>query len=116
MRGLDTRRHFLHPRTGIGEVLAPAVAAVGLVDACQERRNHLPQFRQHQVGRRAGLSGDRLEQCLSDRDFAKELLATYQKNMEADEIQSTPTFLVNGEKHTGAMSFEDFSAVLDAAL
>ena len=70
----------------------------------------------HQVGRRAGLSAARLEQCLSDRDYAKELLATYQKNREADEIQSTPTFIIGGETHTGALSFDDFSTIVDAAL
>jgi protein-disulfide isomerase len=69
-----------------------------------------------QVGRRAGLPADRLKQCMSDRDFAKELLATYQENSESDEIQSTPTFVIEGEKYTGAMSFEDFSAIVDAAL
>jgi protein-disulfide isomerase len=69
-----------------------------------------------QVGRRAGLPADRLQQCLSDRDFAKELLEDYQENREADEIQSTPTFVINGEKHTGAMSFDDFSTIVDAAL
>lgn len=69
-----------------------------------------------QVGRRAGLPAERLQQCLSDREFAKKLLDTYQDNREADEIQSTPTFVINGEKHSGEMSFEDFSAVLDAAL
>jgi protein-disulfide isomerase len=69
-----------------------------------------------QVGRRAGLPAGRLQQCLSDRDFAKELLEDYQEHREADEIQSTPTFVINGEKHTGAMSFEDFSAIVDAAL
>lgn len=69
-----------------------------------------------QVGRRAGLSAARLEACLSDRDFAKELLAAYQQNMEADEIKSTPTFLIGGEKVTGALSFEEFSGLLDAQL
>jgi protein-disulfide isomerase len=69
-----------------------------------------------QVGRRAGLPAERLQQCLSDREFAKTLLETYQENREADEIQSTPTFVINGENHTGAMNFEDFSAILDAAL
>jgi protein-disulfide isomerase len=69
-----------------------------------------------QVGRRAGLPADRLQQCLSDRDFAKGLLAWYQDNRDADGIQSTPTFVIEGEKHTGAMSFEEFSAILDAAL
>ena len=69
-----------------------------------------------QVGRRAGLTGERLEQCLSDRDFAKELLAEYQANMEADGVKSTPTFIINGEQHTGALGVEDFSALLDAQL
>ena len=69
-----------------------------------------------QVGRRAGLPADRLQQCLSDRDFAKDLLAWYQENRDAHEIQSTPTFVIEGEKHTGAMSFEDFSAIVDEAL
>ena len=70
----------------------------------------------HQVGRRAGLSAERLEQCLSDRDYAKELLAGYQQNMEADNIKSTPTFIIAGEQHTGAMSFDEFSELLDANL
>ncbi len=69
-----------------------------------------------QVGRRAGLPAERLQQCLSDREFAKQLLDTYQDNREADEVQSTPTFVINGEKHSGEMNFEDFSALLDAAL
>ncbi len=69
-----------------------------------------------QVGRRAGLPAERLQQCLSDRDFAKELLEIYQKNRDIDEVQSTPTFVIDGEKHTGEMSFEDFSAIVDAAL
>lgn len=69
-----------------------------------------------QVGRRAGLTGERLEQCLSDRDFAKQLLADYQAHIEADEVKSTPTFIIGDETHTGAMSYEDFSAALDDAL
>lgn len=69
-----------------------------------------------QVGRRAGLPSERLQQCLSDREFAKDLLEAYQQNSEADEIQSTPTFVIDGEKHTGAMDFESFSAILDEEL
>lgn len=70
----------------------------------------------HQIGRRAGLSADRLEQCLSDREFATELLAEYQKHAAEDDIQSTPTFIINGKKHGGAMSYEEFSKLLDAEL
>ena len=69
-----------------------------------------------QIGRRAGLSSSRLAECLSDREYAKALLESYQENREAHDIQSTPTFIIDGEKHTGDMSFEEFSALLDDAL
>ncbi len=69
-----------------------------------------------QVGRRAGLPAERLQQCLSDREYAKTLLEAYQQNRDADDVKSTPTFIINGEAHTGAMNFEEFSALLDQAL
>lgn len=69
-----------------------------------------------QVGRRAGLPAERIQQCLSDREFAKTLLETYQKNRDADGVKSTPTFVIDGEAHAGAMNFEEFSALLDASL
>lgn len=69
----------------------------------------------YQIGHRAGLSTSRLEQCLSDRGYAEELLAAYQKNSAADEVEATPTFIIDGEKHTGAMDFEQFSEILDKA-
>ena len=70
----------------------------------------------HQIGRRAGLSNERLEACLGDRDYARALLDEYKKNAEADEIRSTPTFIINGEKHSGNKSYEEFSAILDGLL
>lgn len=69
-----------------------------------------------QIGRRAGLSQDQLSACLGDRDFAKTLLESYQKNAAEDEIRSTPTFIIGGELHSGSMNFEDFSKIVDAAL
>lgn len=69
-----------------------------------------------QVGRRAGLSGEQLNACLSDRDFAKTLVEAYQTNAKEDEVRSTPTFMINGEQHTGDMRFEQFSEILEKAL
>ena len=69
-----------------------------------------------QIGRRAGLSQEQLNACLSDTDYAKELLAAYQKNAADDGIRSTPSFIINGELHSGNMSFEAFAKLLDAVL
>lgn len=70
----------------------------------------------HQIGRRAGVSSERLAACLSDRDYAKALLADYKKNAAADDVRSTPTFIINGEKATGAMGYEEFAKLIDAKL
>ena len=45
----------------------------------------------------------------------KPLWRGYQKNAEADNISSTPSFIVNG-KNVPNQSYADFSAILDAEL
>jgi protein-disulfide isomerase len=68
------------------------------------------------IARLNGLSNDQIQACLSDEEYAKSLIEWYQKNAEADEVTSTPTFIINGEKHTGNMPFEDFAALIEAEL
>jgi protein-disulfide isomerase len=67
------------------------------------------------LGRTAGLDDAALEACLSDEARAQALVAWFEGNMEADAIQGTPTFIVNGETHQN-MAWEDFQAILDAEL
>lgn len=67
------------------------------------------------IGRLAGLDNDTLEACLQDGDRAQELVAWYQKNAEADRIESTPSFLINGEKYSN-MSYADMKKIIDEAL
>jgi protein-disulfide isomerase len=67
------------------------------------------------IGTLANLSDDRMNACMADQDFANALVRIYQDHARRDGIDSTPTFLVNGEKH-GNMSFEEFSALIDAKL
>ncbi len=68
------------------------------------------------IGRLNGLSADQLDACLSDQDYAKALIEAYQQNSAADDVNSTPTFIINGEKHERNMPFDEFSALVDAAL
>ena len=68
------------------------------------------------IGRLNGLSSEAMDQCLSDQDFAKELIANYQRTAQEDNVQSTPTFIINGEKITGSRTYADFSAVVDKHL
>ena len=67
------------------------------------------------IGRQAGLENAAMEACVQDQAWAEALVAEFQKNMESDEVQGTPTFFINGEKEQN-MGYEDFAKKLDAAL
>jgi protein-disulfide isomerase len=68
------------------------------------------------IGRLNGLSNDQLDACLADQDYAKALVEAYHKNAEADDVKSTPTFIINGEITSGNLQFEEISALVDAHL
>ncbi|MCV6597852.1 MAG: DsbA family protein, partial [Mangrovicoccus sp.] len=67
------------------------------------------------IGKTAGLPEDQLEACLADNDNAQALVAWYQENAQADGIDSTPTFIINGETYSN-MGYEEFAKILDAKL
>jgi protein-disulfide isomerase len=68
------------------------------------------------IGRLNGLSNSQLDACLTDQDYAKALVEAFQKTSTADDVKSTPTFIINGEKHAGNLPFAEFSALVDAHL
>ncbi|EYD74676.1 Periplasmic thiol:disulfide interchange protein DsbA [Rubellimicrobium mesophilum DSM 19309] len=68
------------------------------------------------LGLSAGLGQDQLDACLKDETQAQSLVAWYQSNAETDGIDSTPTFLINGEKHSGEMPYDEFKGYVDAQL
>ncbi|MCA1335696.1 Disulfide bond formation protein D precursor [Pseudooceanicola marinus] len=67
------------------------------------------------IGRLAGMDDATLEECLNDVDMARTLTAWYQKNAQADEINATPTLLIDGEKHSN-MTYADLQEILDGKL
>ncbi|MEL6642492.1 MAG: DsbA family protein [Pseudomonadota bacterium] len=67
------------------------------------------------LGLTAGLEADEVNACLQDGDMAQAMVAKYQENASADDISSTPSFLINGTKHAN-MSYSEMSALIDEAL
>lgn len=67
------------------------------------------------IGRLAGLENDQLEACLADNENAQALVAWYQANAEADNVTSTPTLIIDGEKH-GNMAYSALKAIIDEKL
>jgi len=70
----------------------------------------------HKIGLSAGMTDDQVKACMNDQDQAKAMVTAYQTNATNDKIEGTPTFIINGEAHSGEMSYEEFAALVDAKL
>ncbi|WP_227269915.1 DsbA family protein [Roseobacter weihaiensis] len=66
------------------------------------------------IGRLAGMDSDALEACLQDGEKARTLVAWYQENATADGVDSTPSFVINGQRYTN-MEYSEMTALIDAA-
>jgi len=67
------------------------------------------------IGLMAGLEQDQIDACLNDAATAQALVTAYQQNAEADGINSTPTFIIDGQKYSN-MPYDEFARVLDEKL
>ncbi|QYX56897.1 DsbA family protein [Roseovarius sp. SCSIO 43702] len=67
------------------------------------------------IGRAAGLDAETVNACLENEEQARTLVAWFRQHAEADDIDSTPTILINGEKY-GNMSYSDLSRLIDEKL
>lgn len=67
------------------------------------------------IGLKAGLSAEKVDACMQDEDQLKAMIATYQANATKDGIDSTPSFVIDGQKYSN-MSYEDFARILDEKL
>lgn len=67
------------------------------------------------IGRTAGMDDASLEACMSDGKMAEALVAHFEKNFEADGVEGTPTFFINGVKYSN-MEYADLKAIIDAEL
>lgn len=67
------------------------------------------------IGKTAGMEQSQIDACLNDDSMAQSMIAVYQENAERDGINSTPSFMINGEKYPN-MSYGDFAKAIDAKL
>lgn len=64
------------------------------------------------IGLMAGIEAEQLDACLADGEMAQAMVAVYQQNAEADGIDSTPSFVIDGQTYNN-MSYDDFARILD---
>ncbi|MCB2128370.1 MAG: DsbA family protein [Rhodobacteraceae bacterium] len=67
------------------------------------------------IGIKAGMTADQVDACMKDETQLKAMVETYQANATKDEINATPSFVINGQKYSN-MPYEDFAKILDEKL
>ncbi len=106
-----------------------ALAAVMIV-RCADKSQHFPMteilFKQQPVWARAkdpatelfkvaklaGFTEDKFNACINNKEIAQGVLDVMGTGRDKFEVQSTPTFFINGEKVNGTSSFENFEKLI----
>lgn len=69
-----------------------------------------------QLAKLAGFTQESFNACLTDQNLLDQVRAVQKRGAEEFRIDSTPTFIINGKVYKGAMSIDEFSAVIDPLL
>ncbi len=67
------------------------------------------------IGLKAGLTAEQVDACFADEKMAESMVATFQETAIKDEINATPTLMINGVKQSN-MPWEELKKVLDEAI
>ena len=67
------------------------------------------------IGRTAGMDDAALDTCMKDGATAEALVAHFEKNFTADGVEGTPTFFINGVKHSN-MGYDELKTLIEAEL
>ena len=64
-----------------------------------------------QLARQAGFSKEKFDACLADKDLFKKIVDERQRANDVFQVDSTPTFFVNGKRMSGEHQLKDFEAM-----
>ena len=67
------------------------------------------------IGLTAGMDDATIDACMKDAPMAEALMAHFRKNMEADQVEGTPTLMINGVKHSN-MRYSELKAIIETEL
>jgi len=63
--------------------------------------------------KQAGFTEQSFKECLANQKVLDGIEWVRKRATEKFNVDSTPTFFINGQKHTGALSFEDMQKLID---
>ena len=69
-----------------------------------------------QIGRMGGLSAEAIDACTNDDALIQKILARAQEAQNLYGINSTPSFVINGQVVKGTLPYEEYDAILKEML
>lgn len=84
-----------------GSAYFPALNALFAQQSTWASANN-PLDAMFQVVQPVGMTRDDFDACLTDRDLAESIVEVYREGIQRYNVQATPSFLVDGEMHSGA--------------
>jgi len=64
------------------------------------------------IAKQAGFTQQSFDACINDTALLNKLQQMRDRGTSKFKVDSTPTFFINGEKHGGAMSIDEFDKIL----
>jgi protein-disulfide isomerase len=68
-----------------------------------------------QIAKQAGISKEEFDKCLADKELFGKIVKTREIANEKFQVDSTPTFFVNGKRLKGDHQLKDFDVALGEA-
>jgi protein-disulfide isomerase len=65
-----------------------------------------------QIGRLAGVSPAEFEACMKSEELQNAVVQNRLEGQQKHQVESTPTFIIDGEKHAGALTLAQLDEIL----
>ena len=67
-----------------------------------------------QLGKLGGLSDSEMDQCFNDENMQNAVLQSRLDGSNEHNVQSTPTFVINGDVYPGNRGIDEFAEIIDS--
>jgi protein-disulfide isomerase len=64
------------------------------------------------IARQAGFTQQSFDACINDKVLLNKIQQVWNTASSKFQVDSTPTFFINGERHPGSMSIEEIDKII----
>ena len=68
------------------------------------------------IAKLAGFTQESFEACLTNQKLLDDVTAVKNRGQTEFGVDATPTFFIDGKKYSGALTFDQFAAIVDPLL